>query len=362
VQTVEALSGGVTLKINNNDTAGISEFVGLGLNDRLVTSDADLDLSHSDVAGTFRISSTNQSGTTFTVSDLATAEAIDGGPGHDALVAEGFNFTAAERLSIFSTTSVETIVDQSGTYTNNPPVVTASDFTATSHQNIAASALFSANDADGDTITRYQLLDSTNASDSGHWVVNGQAQGANQTIDITGAQLPGTTFQSGSGSDDLQVRAFDGTAWGPWKEFHVNAPLDDPRTTHTYDASGNIATQTTHGADGNTYYTDYNLQHLQDWQYAVSTYDSLGALTFTTIRPKDNSELVTTYDPHGVHGWRDAISGYDAAGEIVYVTVQKLDGTQQYTVYDHPGHQDAFTVYDYDAANHLVGSHHYLLV
>jgi hypothetical protein len=398
VQIVEALSGGVTLKINNSDTAGISEFIGFGPNDRLVTSDSSLDLSHSpDINGTFRISSTNQSGTTFTVSDLATAQAIDGGPGHDTLVAEGFTFNADQRQSIFSTSSIETIIDQSGTY--DLPVVTASDFTATHGQNIAASALFSASDPDGDTITRYQLLDSTNASDSGHWVVGGQAQGANQTIDITAAQLSSTTFQSGSGSDDLQVRAFDGTAWGAWKEFHVNAPLDDPRTTHTYDANGNIATTTTHAADGNTYYTDFNLQHLQNWQYAVSTYDSTGALTFTTIKESDGTgfvttydphhtqnwayavstydslgaltfttikenggpTLVTTYDPHGLRGWRDAITGYDAAGNIAYVTTQKLDGTQEYLVYDHPGHVNAYTVYDYDAANHIVGTHHYLL-
>ena len=91
---------------------------------------------------------------------------------------------------------------------NQTPVVTAPDFAASHNQNIAASALFSVSDADGDTITNYQFWDSTDDRASGHWVVNGMAQGTNQAIDVTAAQLAQTTFQSGSGSDDLWVRAY----------------------------------------------------------------------------------------------------------------------------------------------------------
>jgi hypothetical protein len=109
---------------------------------------------------------------------------------------------------------------------DHSPVVSASNFTATHDQSIAASALFSVTDADNDTIAKYQFWDSTSDPSSGHWVVNGVVQGTNVAIDVTAAQLAGTTFQSGSGSDDLWVRANDGTAWGAWKEFHVNAPVD----------------------------------------------------------------------------------------------------------------------------------------
>ena len=45
-------------------------------------------------------------------------------------------------------------------------------------------------------------------------------------IDVTAAQLTQTTFQSGSGTDDLWMRASDGTDWGAWQEFHVAAPVD----------------------------------------------------------------------------------------------------------------------------------------
>ena len=115
---------------------------------------------------------------------------------------------------------------------NHAPVAGAADYAPTHNQNIPASALFSVSDADNDPIAAYQLWDSTADSASGHWVVNGGAQGANVAIDVTAAQLSSTTFQSGSLSDDLWVRASDGLAWGAWKEFHVN-----PAVNHTPVAS-----------------------------------------------------------------------------------------------------------------------------
>src|SRR2546430_7942020 len=75
---------------------------------------------------------------------------------------------------------------------NNAPVATASNVTATQGQtSAAASSLFSVSDADNDTITQYALFDSTG---SGHWIVNGVAQGTNVEIDVTAAQLIQTTI------------------------------------------------------------------------------------------------------------------------------------------------------------------------
>src|SRR5207245_559606 len=62
---------------------------------------------------------------------------------------------------------------------------------------------------------------------NGHWVVNGVAQGTNVEIDITAAQLAQTSYQSGSGTDQLWVRAYDGVLWGVWKPFTVTAPVDN---------------------------------------------------------------------------------------------------------------------------------------
>ena len=114
----------------------------------------------------------------------------------------------------------------SSIFQDHAPVVTASDFTASKNQNIAASSLFSVSDADGDAITQYQFWDSTADALSGRFVVGGVAQGSGQNIDVTAAQLSSTTFQSGSGSDDLWVRAYDGILWSAWTPFHVNAPVN----------------------------------------------------------------------------------------------------------------------------------------
>src|SRR5262245_17981766 len=110
----------LTVKINSANAAGVSNFGASGTNDRLVTSDATLDLSHSAVSG-FTVTSTNASGTTFTVRDVGTAFQIAGGLGQDTINATGFNFTVDQRNAIFATASVEKIVDANGTYTAPPP-------------------------------------------------------------------------------------------------------------------------------------------------------------------------------------------------------------------------------------------------
>jgi uncharacterized protein YfaP (DUF2135 family) len=109
---------------------------------------------------------------------------------------------------------------------NHAPVVTAANVNVAHGQSLAASSLFSATDQDGNAITRYQLWDGTAAAASGHWVVNGVSQPTGQAIDVTAAQLSQTSFVSGSGTDTLWVRAFDGSAWSNWKKVTVTAPAN----------------------------------------------------------------------------------------------------------------------------------------
>jgi 20S proteasome alpha/beta subunit len=103
------------------------------------------------------------------------------------------------------------------------PVVTALNTTLSHNQNIAASSLFTATDPDGQTITTYALKDVTG---NGHFVVNGVAHGTNVEIDLTAPQLAQTTYQSGSGPDQLSIRASDGTLWSAWQTVTVTAPVD----------------------------------------------------------------------------------------------------------------------------------------
>ena len=104
------------------------------------------------------------------------------------------------------------------TATNQVPTVSASNVVTVSGQTFAASNLFSATDADGDTITKYALWDSNT---NGAWIVNSVTQQASAEIDITAAQLSQTTYQAGPGNDLLWVRANDGIAWGAWQPFNV---------------------------------------------------------------------------------------------------------------------------------------------
>ena len=96
---------------------------------------------------------------------------------------------------------------------------------ATHDQSFAASSLFTASNSDGDMITKYAFWD-TGTGDR-HCMLNGVAQGTNQEIDVTAAQLSQLTYQSGSGTDTQWVRANDGYQWSAWSNsITVTAPLD----------------------------------------------------------------------------------------------------------------------------------------
>jgi Ca2+-binding RTX toxin-like protein len=120
---------------------------------------------------------------------------------------------------------------------NHAPTVTAPDFSAAKGQTVAASSLFSANDADGDNLL-YFFYDNTAGAGSGHFTVNGVEQAAGTTFAVTAAQLAQTTFTAGTGSsDDLFVNVYDGTTFSGPKEFHVNLPVNHAPTATAPDFS-----------------------------------------------------------------------------------------------------------------------------
>ena len=99
------------------------------------------------------------------------------------------------------------------------PVVTTSNIWMRRNRTVAASSLFTATDPDGDPITTYAIKDPTG---NGHFVVNGVIQASNTEIDLTAAQLAQTTYVSGTGSEQLSVRASDGTLWSAWQTVSIN--------------------------------------------------------------------------------------------------------------------------------------------
>jgi hypothetical protein len=98
----------------------------------------------------------------------------------------------------------------------NAPVANPnqSAFTLSHTQSVAATTLFTANDADGDPITRYDFWDT--GAGGGHWSINGQAQASNMEIVVNTSQLSQVTYTPGAGTDTLYVRVSDATGFGPW--------------------------------------------------------------------------------------------------------------------------------------------------
>src|SRR5205807_2287417 len=109
-------------------------------------------------------------------------------------------------------------------WTDSAPVMTVSNIAAVHGQtSLSAASLFTASDPDNDAITTYDFYDATG---NGHFVVNGVAQAAGTIITVTAAQLAQTSYQSGSGADQLYVQASDGTLWSGWQGFVAIAPVD----------------------------------------------------------------------------------------------------------------------------------------
>jgi hypothetical protein len=94
-------------------------------------------------------------------------------------------------------------------------------------QTLSASSLFSASDADGDTLS-YYLYDANSAVSSGYLSVNGNVVPPEFVYSVTAAQLAQTSFVAGAAgtADELRVIAFDGQTFSNDSVFtylHVNA-------------------------------------------------------------------------------------------------------------------------------------------
>jgi hypothetical protein len=114
---------------------------------------------------------------------------------------------------------------------NHAPVVSTSNVTAQHSQTIALSNLITVSDNDNDNITRYQLFDGTADSGSGYFVINGVVQAERSIIELTASQLAQTSFFTGLVGDNLQIRAFDGSAWSApynvgWSPFSITVAVN----------------------------------------------------------------------------------------------------------------------------------------
>jgi hypothetical protein len=176
----------------------------------LTTAASTLDLSHTTVLQ-LPVTSTNALGTAFTVGDLGTAFQIAGGTGQDTIIASGFTFSADQRNTIFATASVETIVDQTGTYTIDisdfAPTITSNGGGNTAALSIAENAIavttVTATDPDSGQTLAYSI---TGGVDAGKFTIS--SSGALSFVTAPNFELP--TDAGGNNVYDVIVQASDG--------------------------------------------------------------------------------------------------------------------------------------------------------
>ena len=113
--------------------------------------------------------------------------------------------------------------------TDTAPVVTALNANVTLSHNtpVAATTLFTAADADTDSIVQYDFWDTGSAG--GHWLLNGVALPNNQENLVPASQLSQVTYQAGGGTETIYERASDGIQFGAWTS--VNATDTAPVVT-----------------------------------------------------------------------------------------------------------------------------------
>ena len=126
------------------------------------------------------------------------------------------------------------------------PVVTAAaaDVNATPSESFAASALFSASDAEGEPILSYEVEDENSGPSHGFWVLNGAVLPNGQMTTLTAAQLSALSFVAGSAStpvsDTLEVAASDAAGFGPFTTFTVTAAAHASTSAPTVTAANEL--------------------------------------------------------------------------------------------------------------------------
>lgn len=98
---------------------------------------------------------------------------------------------------------------------NNAPVVTPINKTVFVNSFVFASSLFSVNDADGDSITRYRFFDFSNESTTGLFELDGTPRFNGSQTEIAASDLSKLVYLGGSGisNERIRIQAFDGEDW-----------------------------------------------------------------------------------------------------------------------------------------------------
>ena len=369
------------MKVNSAVAGGVANFNGDATNAKLVTSDAELDLSHSTVIG-FTVTSSNAIGTNFTVQDIGTALQVRGGFGTDTLTAQGFVFSTDQRKAIFATTSVERIVDTSGTYTALLTINSngGGDTAAVSIvESTTAVTTVTATDQDVGQPLYYSIIGGADASK----FTIGNSTGALSFVTAPDFELP--TDAGGNNVYDVTVQVSDGHGGIDTQTITVtvtdalenSAPIitsngggdtaavsiaENTTAIPTVTASDPDVVQTLSysiigGADASkfiigattgalSFVTAPNFELPTDaggnnvYDLIVQASDDNGGIDTQAIAVMVTDVFenpVTLYDPTNVYPWASVTYGYDGLNRLDYTRVQNDDAS--------------FYVVDYDQAN-----------
>jgi hypothetical protein len=110
---------------------------------------------------------------------------------------------------------------------DHAPVVTgSSNFSLVNSQVVSAQTLFTATDPDaGDQILKYQFFDGSAAANSAHFTIDGAPQQVNTPVEVLAADLSHVSLTAAfvAETDQMWVRAFDGTVWSDWHAFSITS-------------------------------------------------------------------------------------------------------------------------------------------
>jgi hypothetical protein len=130
---------------------------------------------------------------------------------------------------------------QAFTATDTAPVTTpvSNTILTATNETFAAANLFTSIDSDMDPNTQYDFWD--NGAGGGHWLINGVAGNTGADNFVNAANLSQVTYQAGSGTDTLWVRANDGLQWGAWSTaFTATGGAQTQQNFVTIPAGGSV--------------------------------------------------------------------------------------------------------------------------
>jgi hypothetical protein len=108
---------------------------------------------------------------------------------------------------------------------NSPPVATVGDHSLAANQWAQVQGWISYSDADGNAATQYQFWDQGIAANSAYfWTPSNPHHPSETLITVNAADLANVWVRGGqvAGSENLWVRAFDGTAWSAWDAWNMS--------------------------------------------------------------------------------------------------------------------------------------------